>query len=238
MIGGAVFSALGVMANLNPSVQGIPQVIPYQGVLELNGTPLNRTLTIEFQLYDTINQENEQFRYKQEITNIEVYQGRFTALIGPQGEDSQGNTIYLTDVIASTSQLYLGMTLVDPDTNERISMSNRQRLMSTPYAMWASGASRFTVQQNLNVGGEVAVAGNVRVGGALTMAGDSRVVIDQSGGWHRSYGNTGWLNQTHGGGWYMSDPDWIRSYGDKDVYTNCKLRADGGLQVGPSEGFF
>ena len=52
-----------------------------------------------------------------------------------------------------------------------IYMSNRQRLMSTPYAMWASGASQFTVQQDLTVGGTIQ-ASQVQVNGQISATGD------------------------------------------------------------------
>lgn len=65
--------------------------------------------------------------------------------------------------------------------------------------------------------------------GSLWLKGQK--VIDAGGGWHRSYGNTGWYNGTHGGGWHMTDNTWIRSYGGKDVYVDKVVRADNGFQV-------
>lgn len=45
-----------------------------------------------------------------------------------------------------------------------------------------------------------------------------------------STGNSGWRNSTHGGGWYMSDNTWIRTYGSKSIYQNAgKIRTDGEL---------
>ena len=41
VVGGLMFSVLSVMADITPSTQGIPPVIPYQGVLELNGQPVS-----------------------------------------------------------------------------------------------------------------------------------------------------------------------------------------------------
>ena len=175
LIGGVSFSVFTVMADLNPSTQGIPQVIPYQGVLELNGQPVNRmgdqAMWIEFQIYDTL--DSTDYRYRQRI-QVEVYQGRFTALIGPSGENFAGQGVYLTDLVGSSSLLYLGMVLLGEDLespDDDIPMSNRQRLMSTPYAMWASGASQFTVQQDLTVGGTVN-ANQVQVNGQVTATGD------------------------------------------------------------------
>lgn len=57
--------------------------------------------------------------------------------------------------------------------------------------------------------------------------------------WFRSTGSTGWCSQTYGGGWYMSDSTWIRTYGSKSVYqgtgqirTDGYLVTNGGITVG------
>lgn len=48
--------------------------------------------------------------------------------------------------------------------------------------------------------------------------------------WFRSTGSTGWRSQTYGGGWYMSDSTWIRTYGSKSVYQDTgQIRTDGYL---------
>jgi Bacterial shufflon protein, N-terminal constant region len=60
---------------------------------------------------------------------------------------------------------------------------------------------------------------------------DGLQVIDADAGWHRTYGQTGWYNQTYGGGWHMADDIWIRSYGSKNVYCDKVIRADEGYQV-------
>ena len=70
----------------------------------------------------------------------------------------------------------------------------------------------------------------MRADGGFDVGGNT--VIDAGGGWHRSYGATGWFNQTYGGGWFMSDPTWIRAYNSKSVYTDQVMRADGGFNVG------
>ena len=171
IFGGILFSVIHVIAQSDPDVQGIPQVIPYQGILELDGRPVNRlgdrAMWIEFQLYNAENSTNPLYRQR---IQVEVYQGRFTALIGPSSEDGA----YLTQVIRSHPSLYLGMVLLGDDlesASDDIEMSNRQRLMSTPYAMWSSGASQFQVLNNLNVGGTVE-ASRVAVNGQVSATGD------------------------------------------------------------------
>jgi hypothetical protein len=39
-------------------------------------------------------------------------------------------------------------------------------------------------------------------------------------GWLRTRGNNGWFSETYGGGWYMTDGDWIRNYNSKRLYIN------------------
>jgi Bacterial shufflon protein, N-terminal constant region len=70
----------------------------------------------------------------------------------------------------------------------------------------------------------------IRADGGFDVGGNR--VIDAGGGWHRTYGPTGWYNETYGGGWHMSDDTWIRSYGTKNVYCDKVIRADGGFDVG------
>ena len=40
-----------------------------------------------------------------------------------------------------------------------------------------------------------------------------------SNAWFRSIGTGGWRSETYGGGWYMSDSTWMRSYNNKPIYT-------------------
>lgn len=48
--------------------------------------------------------------------------------------------------------------------------------------------------------------------------------------WFRSTGSTGWRSESYGGGWYMTDSTWIRTYGGKSVYQNTgQIRTDGYL---------
>lgn len=49
----------------------------------------------------------------------------------------------------------------------------------------------------------------------LDVASDIRV-----NGWLRTTGNVGWYSETHGGGWYMTDSDFIRSYNNKGVVAH------------------
>jgi hypothetical protein len=43
-------------------------------------------------------------------------------------------------------------------------------------------------------------------------------------GWFRPTGNTGIYFQSYGGGWWMTDSTWIRSYNGKNVYVDAEVR--------------
>ncbi|MGY3892825.1 tail fiber domain-containing protein [Aeromonas enterica] len=59
--------------------------------------------------------------------------------------------------------------------------------------------------------------------------------------WFRSTGNTGWYSQAHGGGIYMEDVTWVRTYGGKKFYvTNTDddaLRTEGGMYAAGNGNF-
>ena len=85
---------------------------------------------------------------------------------------------------------------------------------------------------------------NVKVDGTFYQGEGAYPVLDTRGGtitgvltasrfytddWFRARGNSGFYFQDHGGGWYMRDSDWIRTHGDKNIYTGGKIEADGGF---------
>lgn len=79
---------------------------------------------------------------------------------------------------------------------------------------------------NLNKAGTVS-------GQNATFSGD----IKSTGGWITTQGSKGWMNETHGGGFYMSDDSWVRSLNNKGIYTAGQVkagtvRADGRLSTG------
>jgi len=51
--------------------------------------------------------------------------------------------------------------------------------------------------------------------GAHAITSSAGTVIDASGGWHRSYGNTGFFNGTHSGGIWMDQATYVRVYNGK-----------------------
>lgn len=65
---------------------------------------------------------------------------------------------------------------------------------------------------------------------AVDVAGD---IICTS--WYRARGNSGWYSESYGGGWYMVDSTWVRSYNNKSVWMDYGwVTTDGRIGVGTS----
>ncbi|MGB0521988.1 MAG: shufflon system plasmid conjugative transfer pilus tip adhesin PilV [Flammeovirgaceae bacterium] len=87
---------------------------------------------------------------------------------------------------------------------------------------------RLRITNNGNVGIGMS-NGNTAPGYKLQVWGD----IYADGGWLRVSGQRGLYFQSYGGGFYMTDDTWIRTYNDKNFYHNTGImRTDGALQVG------
>ncbi len=165
-------------ADGDPSTDDVPRLLPYQGVLELDGAPVeaagDAALHLLFSLYD--GPAAEQPVYSQRL-RVEVFTGRFTATIGPTGEGPDGAEVPLDTVIMAADDLHLGMTLLgDPDDPaDDVALNNRQRIYATPYAMWTTGATDLAVADRLHVGGEARVEGRMVVDGQARLNGGARI---------------------------------------------------------------
>lgn len=85
----------------------------------------------------------------------------------------------------------------------------------------------------ISAGTSVNAGGDVVAGGNITANNDIR----SNNGWVVTRGSKGWLNETYGGGFYMSDDQWVRSVNNKNIYTGGQVRggsvrADGRLSTG------
>lgn len=95
------------------------------------------------------------------------------------------------------------------------------------------GAFSDTVKSGTGTFSGDITASNGSFGQKITAGSD----ITSSGGWLVTQGNNGWLNNSWGGGFYMSDSDWIRAVNNKGLYTAGQIkggtvRSDGRLSTG------
>ncbi|WP_367376771.1 shufflon system plasmid conjugative transfer pilus tip adhesin PilV [Hafnia alvei] len=70
------------------------------------------------------------------------------------------------------------------------------------------------------ISGQTATISGEIKGQRATISGD----IKSTGGWITTQGNKGWMNETYGGGFYMSDSSWIRSLNNKGIYTAGEIK--------------
>lgn len=67
-------------------------------------------------------------------------------------------------------------------------------------------------------------SGSTVIRGDTQMTGNLAVNEVTANGWVRTQGQAGWYSQTYGGGFYMTDANWIRAYNNKGIYTAGEIR--------------
>ena len=88
----------------------------------------------------------------------------------------------------------------------------------------------ITMYGSLNLySGDITTTGKVQ-GKTITATVDMNTTIIYASDWFRSRGATGWRSEDYGGGWYMTDADWIRAYNGKGIRTNGNMFIGGYIQ--------
>jgi hypothetical protein len=144
----------------------VPQLIDYQGSLpQLNGGPVNGSLTLGFGFYDAPKLGN--LLYYEQQSPVRVRNGLFHVLIG-NGSNQSGSfaSIYAGDAV------YLGIT-IDPKRPRRQVVLPRQRIGSAVFALKAGGVDELAARvaelerklQHVSVSGnDITIAGaNLRI---------------------------------------------------------------------------
>ncbi len=157
----------------------------------------------------------------------------------PNGENSATGNLtldgaYLDLIIPNTYGYWArGFFNVAPDKVTRIGgvgllgqgSSTEHYYMAYGEAPWNSGKGLY-VKTDGNVG-----VGITNPSGKLHVNGETYI----ENGWIRVKGKRGIYFQDYGGGLYMQDNTWIRTYGNKNFYHNTGImRTDGRLEVGPT----
>ena len=88
----------------------------------------------------------------------------------------------------------------------------------------------ITMYGSLNLySGDITTTGKVQ-GKTITATVDMNTNTIYASNWFRSRGTTGWYSEDYGGGWYMTDADWIRAYNGKGITTNGNMFIGGYIQ--------
>lgn len=115
------------------------------------------------------------------------------------GAGRLATALFVDDTSATNDYLYRNAIPGQPELNE----------MNTDLGMRGN---------DINSAGAVNAA-SVNVTGNTDTAGQT-----YTGGWFRTRGDSGWYSEKWVGGWYMQDATWVRSYGNKGVYTGGEMR--------------
>ncbi|MFJ6963091.1 MAG: shufflon system plasmid conjugative transfer pilus tip adhesin PilV, partial [Lactiplantibacillus plantarum] len=88
----------------------------------------------------------------------------------------------------------------------------------------------ITMYGSLNLySGDITIPGKVQ-GKTITATVDMNTNTIYASNWFRSRGTTGWYSEDYGGGWYMTDADWIRAYNGKGITTTGNMSIGGYIQ--------
>ena len=158
----ALFLSFDALADNNPATTSLdaPYVVPYNGVLEWNGSPLDGTIDMRFSLYE--DQVTDAAQWTEEYSvdgdsggGVVANNGTFNVLLGSH--------VALDTAILDAEVLYVGIEVRDTGASpDWIALANRQRIGMVPYAMWSGESS------NLHVAGAADVDGTLNVDGAVT----------------------------------------------------------------------
>lgn len=123
-------------------------------------------------------------------------------------------------------------TAIDMNGND-INAAGKVNGVTGSFSGNVSSGNNITAQGSVSANGDVSAGNNVNASNGMTANNDIR----SNSGWIITRGGKGWLNETYGGGLYMSDDQWVRSVNNKSIYTGGQLqggtvRSNGRLSTG------
>ncbi len=145
--------------------------IPYQGMLELGGDPVDGPLDFVFGLY-TSDTAGATAIWTSKTHSLQVSRGYFATVLG----DETDLTNRLSSAVMSQPVLYIGMKV------DGVELAGRQRILAVPYAQNGMPDKNFVVEgqiqtkqlavrENAVVGGNATVNQKLNVTGASTLSG-------------------------------------------------------------------
>jgi len=167
-VGGVVLTVgVSFADNLRTTqtVVGSALVIPYDGYLMLDSSPITGTQEIKFTLYESAVGGTMQWTETQTVT---LYNGRFSVGLG--------SSTVLTDTLLDAEQLWLEMAIVDSRSGSpvEVTLSGRQAIEAAPFATWAANSADWQVAGSIDVDANAEIAGTLTVnGGSVLLGGDN-----------------------------------------------------------------
>ncbi len=154
LLSAVLLSGRAAHADGDPTTDTVPRVIPYQGVLEIDGGAYNGEVPMTFSLYRAATGGSAVWTESQDVV---VFNGVFGVTLGAAAAIDA--TIFAADT------LYLGVTI------DGVEMANRQAITPVPYALWSARSADFTVARDLTVARDARVEEDLAVIGSTSVAG-------------------------------------------------------------------
>ena len=169
----------------------------------------------------------------------EIFAQDITASGSITGATLKGGKISGSDIVANTMTANESYSIYNGNSSQKIlyfdGTSIKLGKMGTGTSIQSGAGFEFfdktiTMYGSLSLySGDITTPGKVQ-GKTITATADINTDTIYASNWFRSRGNTGWYSEDYGGGWYMTDADWIRAYNGKGIATNGNMFIGGYIQ--------
>ena len=169
----------------------------------------------------------------------EIFAQDITASGSITGATLKGGKISGSDIVANTMTANESYSIYNGNSSQKIlyfdGTSIKLGKMGTGTSIQSGAGFEFfdktiTMYGSLSLySGDITTPGKVQ-GKTITATADINTDTIYASNWFRSRGNTGWYSEDYGGGWYMTDANWIRAYNGKGITTDGNMSIGGFIQ--------
>ena len=151
-VGGLISSADLSFADNDSATTNIGQVmvVPYDGFLMIDGTPLTGMQEMKFALYESATGGAAEWI---ETQTVQMYNGRFSVGLGTGAKDAS-ITQDFANVILDGQQMYLAISFYDTAAQAWVELSGRQSIEPVPHSTWTANSADFKAAGNASVLGQ------------------------------------------------------------------------------------
>lgn len=190
-----------------------------------------------YQYYDTVNGA-KQYYWGARFEEINGKEPSIEALLGRHKTETVGGSMYVSKIYDRDDTTYY----LDPSSASSLRVVNVIGYNSEggglninwPAAglayMWGgsfNGTNDWINLTNSTTAPNFRVQGSICAQNRFWTGYDSGQTNSMScSNWFRSANNTGWYNQTYGGGIWMQNSTWVEVYGGKNFYCGATIKAD------------